>query len=84
MIESGVAEAVINNPNYIGAHGYLEDADKFDAGFFAYSAREADIIDPQQRRLGNLKGPDVDMDRDIQELIVEGGQWGIRQYQCGN
>ena len=51
MRESGVPEAILSDPNYVGALGYLEDADKFDAGFFGYSAREAEIIDPQQRLL---------------------------------
>jgi amino acid adenylation domain-containing protein len=49
--ESGVSEETLNDPNYVGARGYLEDADKFDATFFGYSAREAEIIDPQQRLL---------------------------------
>ncbi len=51
MRESGVPENVISNPNYVGAMGYLEDADKFDAAFFGYSAREAESIDPQERLL---------------------------------
>lgn len=51
MRESGVPEATINDPNYVGARGYLADADKFDAAFFGYSAREAEIMDPQQRLL---------------------------------
>lgn len=51
MREAGVPEAVLSDPNYVGALGYLEDADKFDAAFFGYSAREADTIDPQQRLL---------------------------------
>ena len=51
MRESGVPEAILSDPNYVGALGYLEDADKFDPAFFGYSAREAGIIDPQQRLL---------------------------------
>jgi amino acid adenylation domain-containing protein len=49
--EAGVPETILGDPNYVRARGYLEDADKFDAGFFGYSAREAEIIDPQQRQL---------------------------------
>ena len=51
MRESGVPADVVSDPNYVGALGYLEDADKFDAGFFGYSARDAEIMDPQDRLL---------------------------------
>ena len=51
MRESGVAEPILHDPNYVGARGYLENADMFDATFFGYSAREAEIMDPQQRLL---------------------------------
>src|SRR6185503_6301787 len=51
MRDSGVPEAVLSDPSYVGALGYLEDADKFDAAFFGYSAREAGTIDPQHRLL---------------------------------
>ncbi len=33
----------------VRAASVIDDIDKFDAGFFAYSPREASIIDPQQR-----------------------------------
>jgi non-ribosomal peptide synthase protein (TIGR01720 family) len=49
MRECGVDEALLKNPQYVGARGALEEADLFDATFFGYSAREAEIIDPQQR-----------------------------------
>ena len=35
---------------YCKRGGFLEDFDKFDAGFFNIAAAEADIIDPQERR----------------------------------
>jgi len=37
------------HPNYVKAGGVLSQIDKFDADFFGYSAKEAGIIDPQQR-----------------------------------
>lgn len=46
---TGVPAELIENPKYVKAAGYLENIDLFDAPFFGYSPREAEIIDPQQR-----------------------------------
>ncbi|NEQ85124.1 MAG: polyketide synthase, partial [Moorea sp. SIO2I5] len=47
--ESGVDPALRSNPNYVKAGVLLEDKELFDAAFFGYSPRQAEIIDPQQR-----------------------------------
>ncbi len=44
---SGVAETLLANPAYVPAKGFLKDWDKFDAAFFDYSPREAELMDPQ-------------------------------------
>jgi len=36
-------------PDYVAAHGVLEGAELFDAGFFGIPPREADFLDPQHR-----------------------------------
>ena len=46
---AGVDENLINHPDYVPARAALENAEGFDAAFFGYSPREADVIDPQQR-----------------------------------
>jgi phthiocerol/phenolphthiocerol synthesis type-I polyketide synthase E len=42
-------EELKKNPDYIKARGILEDIDKFDAGFFEMTPKEAAGTDPQQR-----------------------------------
>lgn len=47
--EAGVSPELIENPLYVKKGGIFEDADQFDASFFHYSPREAEIMDPQHR-----------------------------------
>src|SRR5437868_15456533 len=46
---SGVDPAALDDPNYVKAAAVIDDADLFDATFFGYTPREAEIMDPQQR-----------------------------------
>ncbi len=46
---AGVDPALLNNPNYVKAHGAVEGVELFDAAFFGVNPREAEIMDPQQR-----------------------------------
>jgi phthiocerol/phenolphthiocerol synthesis type-I polyketide synthase E len=46
---AGVAPSVLRNPNYVKAKAVLENADLFDASFFEFSPREAELTDPQIR-----------------------------------
>ena len=49
MIKAGVDTAALSNPNYVKAKGVYEGSYSFDASFFGYNPREAELIDPQQR-----------------------------------
>ncbi|MEG4005581.1 SDR family NAD(P)-dependent oxidoreductase [Microcoleus sp. Pol11C1] len=49
LLSSGVDSTLLNNPNYVKANAVLSDADRFDAEFFGFSPKEAEILDPQHR-----------------------------------
>ena len=49
LINAGVDPAALADSNYIKAKGALADIDLFDAGFFGFSPKEAETMDPQQR-----------------------------------
>lgn len=45
----GVDPSLLNDPNYVKANAVLEDIELFDASFFDFSPRTAEIMDPQHR-----------------------------------
>lgn len=47
--EAGIDPALLQQPNYVKAGTVIEDIDNFDASFFGYTPREAEIMDPQHR-----------------------------------
>jgi phthiocerol/phenolphthiocerol synthesis type-I polyketide synthase E len=47
--QAGISPDLLRSPNYVKAKGSLDDADLFDAGFFGFSPREAELTDPQIR-----------------------------------
>ncbi|HYW19655.1 MAG TPA: SDR family NAD(P)-dependent oxidoreductase [Nodularia sp. (in: cyanobacteria)] len=49
LIAAGVDQSLFNNPNYIKAGSVLENIDLFDAGFFGFNPKEAEMTDPQHR-----------------------------------
>lgn len=51
MRSAGVEPELLKNPNYVNASPTLQAVDRFDADFFSYSPKEAELIDPQQRLL---------------------------------
>jgi phthiocerol/phenolphthiocerol synthesis type-I polyketide synthase E len=51
LAAAGVDPEVMRDPAYVRVGGIVEGIERFDAAFFGYYPREAQIIDPQQRIL---------------------------------
>ncbi len=46
---AGVGEAMMRDPNFVKVAAALDDIELFDAPFFGFNPREAELMDPQQR-----------------------------------
>lgn len=49
LIRAGEPASVLDDPHYVRARSRLRDVEWFDAEFFGFSSREAEIMDPQHR-----------------------------------
>ncbi len=49
QLAGSVDPALLDDANYVRANGVLEEIEMFDAEFFGFSPREAEMTDPQQR-----------------------------------
>src|SRR3954468_23646972 len=49
LAAAGVAPALLDDPRYVRAGAPLRDVQHFDADFFDFRAREAELMDPQHR-----------------------------------
>ncbi|HEC84909.1 MAG TPA: amino acid adenylation domain-containing protein, partial [Thioploca sp.] len=49
MLSSGIDSSTLAQPNYVKAGGVLPDVELFDANFFDFSPKEAELMDPQHR-----------------------------------
>lgn len=48
-LAAGATEKQVTDPNFIKVDSALDELDGFDADFFGYNPRDAEIMDPQQR-----------------------------------
>ena len=49
LLAAGVDPQDLRDPDYVKARPVLDQVDQFDASFFGYSPREAELTDPQHR-----------------------------------
>lgn len=49
LLAAGVRPEEIDDPHYVPVNGVIDGVEEFDARFFGYSPREAELLDPQQR-----------------------------------
>ena len=49
LLAEGLDYGLLSDPNYVGANAVLDDVEMFDASFFGFTPREAEITDPQHR-----------------------------------
>ncbi len=48
-LDASIPDDLKNDPAYVKARGIIDGADKFDAAFFGFNSRSAELMDPQQR-----------------------------------
>ncbi|MBD6618567.1 acyltransferase domain-containing protein [Komarekiella sp. 'clone 1'] len=49
LLEAGVDAELLSKPNYVKANAVIKDAELFDANFFGFNPRDAEMTDPQHR-----------------------------------
>src|SRR5262245_31147990 len=49
LLAAGVPAETLHQPNYVRASATLGDVESFDASFFGFYPREAELLDPQHR-----------------------------------
>ncbi len=49
LLATGIEPTLLNDPNYVKASSIVEGIELFDAAFFGFTPREAEITDPQHR-----------------------------------
>jgi len=49
LLASGVDPELVRSPHYVKSRGIIGGADEFDASFFGFTPRDAELLDPQHR-----------------------------------
>jgi acyl transferase domain-containing protein/acyl carrier protein len=93
LLEAGVKPRYLEDPAYVGARGFLEGSEYFDAVFFGYTPAEAAVMDPQLRFFHECAWEaleDAGCDPDMYEGLIgvyfgasANLQWKIRVFANG-
>jgi len=89
LLREGVDPALLQEPAYVRRKAVLENVDGFDAALFQFSAREAEITDPQQRLFLEcaweaLESAGYDPDRFAGWIGVYAGADSLESYFLNN
>lgn len=87
-----ISELLLNNKSYVNRGSILEDTYCFDATFFGYSVKEAEVMDPQQRQflecaweaLENSGNVPEKFKGDIGVFVSQGKNYYYLEHICGN
>lgn len=93
LTAEGISRELLENPNYIKAHGTLGDISGFDAAFFGYTPMEATLMDPQLRFLHECAwealedaGSNPETEKELVGVYIgatENSSWKVRAVQGG-
>jgi acyl transferase domain-containing protein/acyl carrier protein len=88
LLAAGVPAAELADPHYVKARGRLDGIELFEPGFFGFTPREAEMLDPQHRLLLEsawqaLENAGYDADRFPGRVAVFGGS-GSSTYLLHN
>ena len=89
LLSAGIDPTVFNQPNYVKAKGALDDVAGFDAAFFGFTPKEAEITDPQQRLFlecawAALENAGYDPKTYAGDIGIYGSVGGISTYLAKN
>jgi acyl transferase domain-containing protein len=88
LLQAGTPRETLAKSNFVPAWGSIEETYMFDAGFFGYVPREAELLDPQQRIFLEccweaLENAGYDPSRYTDRIGVFAGT-GLSQYLFGS
>jgi len=76
LLAEGASADLIGDPGYVAARGVVRDAEWFDASFFGFAPRQAEVMDPQHRLLLEVSWEALENAGQVADRLV-GSQTGV-------